>query len=238
MRIDRRLTLLGVMLIVLSMTMATQYATTKMGYTYSIVHPSESDIRFIASDNSSGGGRVLQVAINDSSHKYMTLELGNWTASQNKTYTAAFGIVNEELFGVNITHINVSGTDSSETHMDIWLHSNRSAEASSEPATSRVKAVAGGAAQYTSSNVIWKLAAGDGDKSDMDLDGSSNFDISTPWDPSPGSAIRYCESDQNYSINGTSDAVWVQITIDIPQGASTFSRATGQIWIHFEAYTH
>lgn len=48
MRIDRRLVLIGVMLIVLSMTMATQYAVTKVGYSYSIVHPSDADIRFIA----------------------------------------------------------------------------------------------------------------------------------------------------------------------------------------------
>ncbi len=50
MRIDRRLMLIGVMLIVLSMTMATQYAVTKVGYSYSIVHPSDADIRFIVYD--------------------------------------------------------------------------------------------------------------------------------------------------------------------------------------------
>ena len=46
MRLDRRLTLIGIMIIVLSVTMATQYATTKVGYSYSIVHPSNADIRF------------------------------------------------------------------------------------------------------------------------------------------------------------------------------------------------
>ena len=53
MRIDRRLTFIGVMLVVLSMTMATQYATTKVSYTFGIVHPSNADIRFVGSDNSS-----------------------------------------------------------------------------------------------------------------------------------------------------------------------------------------
>ena len=46
-KIDRRLTLVGVMFIILSMSMATQYATTRVTYSFSIVHPSESDIRYI-----------------------------------------------------------------------------------------------------------------------------------------------------------------------------------------------
>ena len=61
MRLDRRLTLIGIMIIVLSVTMATQYATTKVGYSYSIVHPSNADIRFIGADNSSDGTMVLRV---------------------------------------------------------------------------------------------------------------------------------------------------------------------------------
>jgi len=40
--------------------MATQYAVTKVGYEFSIVHPSDADIRFIGSDNSTDG-RVLRV---------------------------------------------------------------------------------------------------------------------------------------------------------------------------------
>ncbi|MEA3458072.1 MAG: hypothetical protein U9R21_05280, partial [Candidatus Thermoplasmatota archaeon] len=67
MKIDRRLMLLGVMLVVLSVAVATQYATTKVNYSYSIVHPSNADIRFVASDNSSeDGNRLLRVADNDS----------------------------------------------------------------------------------------------------------------------------------------------------------------------------
>jgi len=37
-RLDRRLVLIGVMLVVLSMTMATQYATTEVNYSFAIVH--------------------------------------------------------------------------------------------------------------------------------------------------------------------------------------------------------
>ena len=227
MKIDRRLTLLGVMLVILSMTMATQYATTKIGYRFSIVHPSEADIRFIGSDNASGGSRVLRVNTNDSSNKYMILELGNWTVSQNKSYTAAFAIVNEERFPVNITYINVSGTSSSHTYMDIWVHSNRQTLAWSEAAGSRRKMVAGGVAQTTASNCAWKLGAGDRNVSNCD--GGA-----TPWDS--GSHVRYSTTN-SAAVNGTDDFVWVQITIDIPQTASTIASGTGQIWIHFRAST-
>jgi hypothetical protein len=43
------------------MITATQYAVTKIGYEYYLVHPSKSDIRFIGSDNSSDNIRVLRV---------------------------------------------------------------------------------------------------------------------------------------------------------------------------------
>jgi hypothetical protein len=80
MRLDRRLTLIGIMIIVLSVTMATQYATTKVGYSYSIVHPSNADIRFIGSDNSSDGTMVLRVdSDNSSGSRNVKVKLGgNW----------------------------------------------------------------------------------------------------------------------------------------------------------------
>ena len=81
MRLDRRLTLIGIMIIVLSVTMATQYATTKVGYSYSIVHPSNADIRFIGSDNSSDGTMFLRVdGDNSSGSRNVKVKLGgNWT---------------------------------------------------------------------------------------------------------------------------------------------------------------
>src|SRR5512137_943577 len=126
MRIDRRLVLLGIVIIVLSMTMATQYATTKVAYSFAIVHPSDADIRFIGSDNSSGDSqRVLRVTNNDTGGPYsVTIELGSWMPNSQKNYTAAFGIVNEEVQAVNITYVNVSGVNAS--YLDIWLHGDRS----------------------------------------------------------------------------------------------------------------
>jgi hypothetical protein len=140
MKADRRLTILGVLLIVLSMTMATQYATTKVKFTYTVVHPSNADIRFIGSDNSSdASGRVLRVVNNGSGTQYAQINLGDWMPNSTKNYTAAFGIVNEEGFPVNITHVNVSGTGTDRMH--IWIHADRDADAAQEAAANSVKVV-------------------------------------------------------------------------------------------------
>ena len=133
MQLDKRLVVIGIMVIVLSVTMATQYATTKVGYSYSIVHPSNADIRFIASDNATDGIMILRVSgNNDSGARALTLKLGgNWTENFNKTYTAAFGIVNEENLSVNITYINVSTTTGLD-YMQIWVHGDRDLIAGSD----------------------------------------------------------------------------------------------------------
>jgi len=218
--------LLGVLLVVLTMTMATQYATTKIGYSYSIVHPSNADIRYIASDNSSDGVRVLRIdGDNSSGSRNVKIVLGNWTENQNKTYTAAFGIVNEESFAVNITHINVSTTDSD--YMQIWLHGDRdtlpSADASSVMIWNK------GSTGFSSSSCAWKLGAGNQNPDNMD--GAS---ITTGWDST--AHVRYSTSDVD-AINGTDDYVWVQISIDVPDGAAS-GAYSGTIWVHVEATTH
>ena len=230
MRIDRRLTLIGVMIVVLSMTMATQYATTKISYSFAIVHPSNADIRYIGSDNSSDDGlRVLRVNNNNSGTQYMTVELGDWAPNQMKNYTAAFGIVNEEPFAVNITYINITGTNAS--YLTIWLHGDRDADYSGDNGSS-VKVVDGGTALYDSSSVVWTLAAGDGNTSSMCADGSTQ--LSTPWDNT--SHVKYSVNDANNSINGTSDFVWVGISLDLPSTAGA-GTPTGTIYIHFKATT-
>ena len=226
MRIDRRLVLIGVMLVVLSMTMATQYATTKIGYEFNIVHPSNADIRFIGSDNSTDNVRVLRVdGDNSSAARSIKLTLGgNITVNQNKTYTAAFGIVNEEPFAVNITHINVSTADTD--YMQIWVHGDRDALPNSDASSVMVwdKASKG----FSSSSCVWQLGAGNQDASNMD--GSS---INTVWD---GTAhVRYSTSNVD-AVNQTDDYVWVQISLDVPDGASSASYS-GTVWVHTKATT-
>jgi len=234
MRIDRRLVLIGVMVIVLSMTMATQYATTQIGYSFSIVHPSDADIRFIASDNSSDDGiRVLRVSTNTSTNQYLSIELGDWAPGQMKNYTAAFGIVNEENFSVDITYLNMSGTNTD--NIDIWLHHDRNLDYSGDAANEQVKVVEGGVALFTASSTVWSLGAGDGDTSTMSYDGSSQ--VSTPWDPeSYGSHVRASRDDNNVD-NSTADFVWVGISLNVPTGEALSPSSTGNIFVHFRATT-
>ena len=228
MRIDRRLVLIGVMLIVLSMTMATQYATTEVAYSFAIVHPSNADIRFIASDISSDDGvRVLRITNNNTGSQYLTVELGDFAPGQKKNYTCAFGIVNEEPYYVNISHVNITGTNAS--YMSIWLHGDRDADVSNDGTAVRV--VNGGSAVFTENDVAWTLASGDGNTNTMN---ASSADISTPWDTSAN--VKYCEDDTD-AVNGTSDFVWVQISLDFPTDAALAASATGQIYIHFKATT-
>jgi len=231
MKADRRLTILGVLLIVMSMTMATQYATTKVGYEFAVVHPSDADIRFIGSDNSSdSNGRVLRVedGTNASGHKNVKIVLGDWMPNSEKNYTAAFGIVNEEGFKVNISHINVSGTGT--TWMNIWLHGDRDVDAPSDGTA--VKVVTAGAANFDADNEVWTLGAGNGDPDDMSNDTVTQ--LSTPWDET--AHVRYSINDANNSVNETSDFVWVQVALDIPSDAANLSYS-GTIWVHFKATT-
>ena len=227
MRVDKRLTLLGVLIVVLSTTMATQYATTRATYSFSIVHPSDSDIRYIGSDNSSSDSqRVLRVTNNVTGAQYVTLEFGSWMPNSKKNYTASFGIVNEESVGVNITNINLTGINSS--YQNIWLHGDRDIDAGSD--ATGVKVINDGSALYGDSDVVWTLGAGNGNIADMCADSSTQ--LPTAWDET--SHVRYSINDANNSVNETSDFVWVQITLDIPTDAALQS-ATGTIYIHFKA---
>lgn len=229
MKIDRRLMLIGVMIIVLSMTMATQYAVTKVGYTYSIVHPSDADIRFIGSDNGTDG-RVLR-SVNNGTTASVELYFGNWSANTNKTYTAAFGIVNEELSSVNITHVVVSNETGAD-YMQIWLHSNRSTNAIND-GTKRMIWNKGDGLGYNSSTSAWVLGAGNQNSGDMSADG--NTQLSTPWDGTKG--VRFSVNDANASVSGTSDFVWVQISIDIASAPALGGNYNGTIEFHFKAET-
>lgn len=232
MRIDRRIVLIGVMLIVLSMTIATQYATTRISYSYAIVHPSNADIRFIASDNSSDDAkRCLRVNTNASGSRTLTLELGDWSPDTKKNYSAAFGIVNEEQFTVSITHINMTGNSS---YITIWLHGDRDVDYAGEGAAS-VKVINEGTALYSASDTVWTFGAGDGDVTTMSGGETGATDIITGWDDTSG--IRFSENDANNSVNTTSDFVWVGISLNVPSNAEDVAAASGTIYINFKADT-
>ena len=249
MRIDRRLTFIGVMLIVLSMTMATQYATTRTGFSYSIVHPSNADIRYIGSDNSTDG-RLLRANTSRGNGTHTTLELdfGNWSVGTNKTYTAAFGIVNEEAFAINITHINVSNNTGTWDHMLIYLHANPDLAAHLD--STSVWMVSNGTLKNATTTTAWTLARGDQDPTTMTFNVSDGATATTAWDTIKN--VRYslnttearCAnlSDGDHSLTNASDYVWVQISINLDDSGITQTEADkahfGKIYIHFEAATN
>ena len=226
-KIDKRLSIIGVVIVVLSTTMATQYANTKISYTFNIVHPTDTGIRFIASDNCSDDGfRCLRVENNAS--PVLSLDLGEWFPNSTKNYTAAFGIVNENNYSVNISYIQIIGDNIS--FIDIWVHGNRTEDYPDEgDCSTRVKVVDNGVSLYSKGSCVWKLAIGDDNTSSMD-----DTNTTTPWDEP--SHIRYSKYDIA-AINVTDDYVWVGVSLTVPPDASLQS-ATGKIYVNFEAGTN
>jgi hypothetical protein len=224
------------------MIVATQYAHTKIGYEYNIVHPSDADIRYIGSDNSTGG-RLLRVA-DPVANGSLKLSLGNWSAGTNKMYSAAFGIVNEEQVPVDIMYINVSSD--TYTYMKIWLHGNRSANANSTDTDPTTVLMYDNGSTINDPNVsAWTLGQGNGNSSDVcsDISDRGIYSSDTPWDETQ--QVRYSLNDSNaYGVgidgktaDNASDFVWIQVAIDIPENVDASGLHTGDIYIHFQAVT-
>jgi hypothetical protein len=212
------------------MTVATQFVTIRTAFSYNIIHPSNADIRFIASDNSTDSIHVLRISgDNSSGNRGLTVSLGgSFVESFNKTYEAAFGIVNEENFSVDITHINVSTYDGTSDYLQIWLHGDR--DQKTEDDASSVMVWNKGSIGFSSSDTVWRLGAGNNNPINMNTHATL---ISTPWNET--AHVRYSFSDID-AINGTDDYVWVQISLDIPSEPVS-GGYSGLIWIHFRATT-
>ncbi len=234
MAINRKLLMIGLILLVINMVMATQYAVTKVEYEYNIVHPSNADIRYIGADNSSDNIRVLRVEGDNVSMVSVKLRLGgNFTINQKKIYTAAFGIVNEEEYTVNITHINV--TSSNWTYMKIWLHGDR--DVNVEPPTidnTSVYMYNNGTIVNASNTTAWSLAAGDKNPNTMcyNISDRASCTVNTTWDDT--AHVRYSLNNSN-ATSEISDFVWVQIAIDIGDVADYLGPHTGDIYIYLES---
>lgn len=234
MKVRRKLAIIAVLFLILNMIIATQYAITKLDYEFTIVHPCNSSMRYIGSDNASDGERVLRIAGSNVTNVRLVLNLGNiFTTNMVKTYTAAFGIVNEESYSLNITHINVSS--SNFTYMKIYLHGNRTANCinlSNDP--SAVYMWNNNTMMNSSNSTAWTLAAGNNDTSDMchNISDRANNSITTPWDDT--SNVRYSVNN-SVAESGVSDYVWVQVSLDIPSTVKVIGTYTGTIWIHLES---
>lgn len=235
MKVGKKWLILVLLFLILNMVIATQYATTKVGYEYYIVHPSDANIRYIGSDNSSDAIRVLRIIGSNVTNVGVKLRLGgNFTTNQLKTYTAAFAIVNEEIHPVNITHINVSSDN--HTYLKIWLHGDRDVNANStttDPTT--VFMWDNDTMVNESTTTAWTLAAGNENSNDMCYNVSDRVSesVNTPWDEI--AHVRYSTDDSNISNSSIADFVWIQISIDIPNTADDLSLHTGTIWIHLES---
>lgn len=244
MKIKRRLGFIAVLILILNMVIATQYAVTKIQFEYAIVHPSNANIRYIGSDNTTGG-RVLRIN-GDNNSGSLKLFFGNWSAGTNKLYSAAFGIINEEDVPVSISHINVSSNNN--TYMKIWLHGNRTANANStnnDPTS--VLMYNNGTIVNASNTTAWTMAPGDDNPNTMCSNVSNRilYSSNTTWDNE--SHVRYSLNNTvGYSVNfqgktqyNASDYVWVQIALDIPNYVPQNETGThsGIIWIHLKADT-
>jgi len=243
MKYKKRLLILAVLFLATNMLLATQYAVTTIGYEYYIVHPSNANIRYIGSDNTTGG-RVLRMEGANTTGT-LKLVLGNWSVGTNKMYTAAFGVVNEEDVPIHITHINVSAI-TGYCYFDIYLHGNRSANGNNTATdNTSVLMVTNGTTINTSDTIAWTLGPGNDNPSDMcyNVSNRMRFSTNTTWDST--SKVRYSLNNSvSYGVgmNGrtrynASDFVWVQIGINLPANVDTTGLHTGNIWIHYRADT-
>ena len=233
MKVNKKWLILAVFFLVINMAIATQYAITKVDYEYYLVHPSNANIRYIGSDNSSDNIRVLRIAGSNNSSVSVKIVIGNYTTNQSIYYSAAFGIVNEEKFPIKITHINVSSLN--YTYMKIWLHGDRDANAADNTSdNSSVLMWDNNTLVNASNTTAWILAAGDNDPGDMcyNVSDRTNCSINTTWDEI--AHVRYSLNNTN-AVSNISDFVWVQVGIEIPHIVDKMGIHAGTIWIHFES---
>jgi hypothetical protein len=209
--VRKKALLVGVAIAMLSAAIATQYARVSIAYEYGI-SASDGAIRFIARDIAPNGNYVLQ-----NNGNTLKLSLGSFTPGTNKTYTAAFGIVNEESFNIYLYNVSVTGSGSG--NIKIWLHKNPNVTAEND----------------ASSILVWNgdyvnfanvtFYAGNNDASNANSDAGA---ILTPLDNTKG--VRY--NTTSGVIGSNNDYWWVQVSVDIPNGASD-GTYTGSIFFSF-----
>ena len=233
MNIEFRLFIIGMLLVITTMAVATQFAITDVQYEYEIIIPVVPDygVNYIGSDNSSYGIRVLRA--NQSESDSYKIVLGNVSTNYQWIYSAAFGIVNEDKFDKRITYIEVS--PSTSMYLKIWLHGNKDSNAnnvSNDPTS--ILMYDNGTIVNEIDTIAWILAPGDTDAKTIcsNITNRKRYTNMTSWDETAG--VRY-------SLNNTdvkseiSDYVWVQVELNIPPSVSTTEVHTGSIYIHFES---
>jgi len=233
MNIEFRLFIIGMFLVITTMAVATQFAITDMKYEYIISIPVVPDygIKYIGSDNSSDGIRVLRIVPDEADS--FKIVLGNVSVNYQWIYSAAFGIVNEDNFTKRITHIEV--LSSTPTYLKIWLHGDRDVNAnnvSNDPTS--VLMYDNGTISSGSNTVSWVLASGDRDAKTIcrNITDRKRYTNMTGLDKVAG--VRYSLNNTD-AISEISDYVWVQVELNIPPSVDTEDMHTGSIHIHFES---
>jgi len=171
-------------------------------------------IQLMAVDYNSSGDMVLQKV--GSTFK---LKLGSWLGGSNKTYPAAFALVNPADRSFSIRSISLRGDPE---HIDIYLHKNMTRPCDPSkveiPSSSCEKEgdkqlyyTGGSSIEYPSNG--WRLSAGSGYNSSGNLiyknDTSSNASLRNDmW--------IYDENGPIEAENGTANFVWVEINISPP----------------------
>lgn len=219
MDIRKRLLPILALIVAISTVAATQYATSDVDYSFSIVSGTEANVRFIGHDQ--GQDDVLVLRADDDNGANMRLDLGDFSRDQTSWYTAAFGIVNEEMLNINLTGIDVTG--SGANYLYIYLHNNSNTKAELDSGGLLIWDGSSGAESFR-----WELESGDNDATDMQ--GQSGM-LSTPMDTEAHVRALTDPGDDDNAAN--TDHVWVQIKLIIPAGASTGSYS-GTITFDFE----
>ena len=233
MNIKFRLFIIGMFLVITTMAVATQFAITDMKYEYIISIPVVPDygIKYIGSDNSSDGIRVLRIVPDEADS--FKIVLGNVSVNYQWAYSAAFGIVNEDNFTKRITHIEVFS--STPTYLKIWLHGNRDVNAnnlSNDPTS--VLMYDNGTIISGSNTVAWILAPGDRDATTICSNTTDTNRYTNMTNQDEVAGVRYSLNDTD-AKSEISDYVWVQVELNIPSSVNAEDVHTGSIHIHFES---
>jgi len=130
----------------------------------------------------------------------------------------------------------VSTSDAND-YMQIWLHGDRNALIEGDGSSVKVwDGPNGGGMSYVNSSSVWVLGAGNHNSRNMCADAGqpASAQLDTLWDSTAN--VRTSTNDVNNSVSGTSDFVWVQISINAAAAAPT-GDYTGTIFIFTRAGT-
>jgi len=231
MNIHFRLFVIGMLLLITTMAVATQFGLSDLEYQFIVGIIPDHGIHYIGSDNSTDGIRVLR-RTNPNSENFQ-LFLGNVSSNSKWAYSSAFAIVNEDRFVKHITHIDVISNNN--TNIKIWLHDHKNNNANYPSNTTRsVLMFSNGTISNCSTTIAWSLAPGDRNASTIcsNITDPYNYTSNNSWD---SIANVFYSLNNNRNKHEYSDYVWVQIEIDIPADMQIKEQYIGLIRIYFKS---